>query len=65
MNNKIVIGTYTEELEVRIAKVRLEEQGIESWILNKKDSAYIPIGYIELYVEERNQEKAREILEQI
>jgi hypothetical protein len=65
MSDKIVIRTFTEEFEVRVAKMTLQEHGIESWILNKKDSAYIPIGYIELYVDERDHEKASEILKEL
>ena len=47
---KVLIRTYSEEYEIHIAQIKLRQQGIESWIMNKKDSAYVPIGHLELYV---------------
>ncbi|MGY6561305.1 MAG: hypothetical protein ACXITV_04305 [Luteibaculaceae bacterium] len=36
--------------KVEFIKALLAEEAIESIIMNKQDSAYKPIGYVELYV---------------
>lgn len=63
MKEKIVLRTFDESYEVVVAQAKLREHGIESWIMNKKDSAYIPIGYFELYVTRDEITLARDILE--
>ena len=45
-----------------IIRSLLEQNGIEPFILNKRDSMY-PIGYIEVFVSEENAEDARKIIE--
>jgi hypothetical protein len=49
---------------VQIVKAVLEENGIESFEMNKKDSSYITVGEIELYVKEDEVPLARIIIEQ-
>lgn len=62
MENNLVMFSVSE-IKVMTARHILEEAGIESFVLNKKDSAHAGIfGHIELYVKEANQEKARKIL---
>lgn len=46
-----------------ILKGTLEEEEIEVQLLNKQDSAYVPIGHVELYVLRHNTLKAIRIIE--
>jgi len=52
------------ELKIITAKYLLDEAGIQSFSLSKKDSSYPGMfgGNIELYVNEENAERARNIL---
>jgi len=49
---------------VQIVKAVLEDNGIETFELNKKDSTYITVGEIELYVKQEEVSLARIIIEQ-
>ena len=49
---------------VEIVKAVLEDNGIETFELNKKDSTYITVGEIELYVKTEEVSLARIIIEQ-
>lgn len=51
-----------ESLKVNVAKSLLSERGIESVILDKKDSAYVVIGRSELHVPKEKAEEAINIL---
>jgi len=52
------------ELKIVTAQHVLRESGIESFVMNKKDSAHAGIfGDIELYVEKDDSDRARKILE--
>jgi len=60
------IAVYRSELphRVAIAKAVLEDSGIVSMELNKKDSNYIILGEIELYVRSEDVPLAKIIIEQ-
>jgi hypothetical protein len=51
----IKIYSSTEIQEIEIVKAALEDNEIPSFIINKKDSSYISIGEIELYVAAENE----------
>ena len=55
----------SDEYLVSIAKDLLENMGIESVVLNHKDSSYLLWGEAEVYVTDQNEAQAREILKQI
>ena len=63
MDDKVVLKSYENKYEANIDHRRLAENKIESWIIDKKDSAYVMIGDIELYVDAENFEKAKEIID--
>jgi hypothetical protein len=46
-----------------ITKQMLEENGVNVVILNKQDSSYLMFGSIELYVHEKELNKAKKLLE--
>lgn len=48
-----------------IARELLENNGINSVILNQKDSSYTSFGNIELYVNKNDEEKALELLKEL
>lgn len=51
--------------KVEIAKSLLENNGINSVILNQVDSVYKIFGNIELFVREEDEQKALEILKEL
>ena len=64
MDNKSeTIFFSLSEIKVLAAQNMLREAGIESYVINKKDSAYAGLfGDIELHVNKDDAEKARELL---
>jgi len=52
-----------DQFKVLIARDILEENGINSVIMNQKDSSYTSFGDVELYIEEQNEEEALRILD--
>jgi len=54
-----------ELYQAEIAKELLENSEINSVIMNHKDSEFIQIGDIEVYVNEADEEKAVEILKEL
>ena len=52
-----------ESLKINVAKARLSDHGIESVVMDKKDSAYVVIGMSELYVPRERASEAVKILE--
>jgi hypothetical protein len=61
---KNIFATGDEYL-VSIAKELLEENGIDSVVINHKDSSYVWLGEVELYVRDENETKALEVLKQL
>ena len=56
------IWTSTELYQVELAKQKLEENGIEAFIINKLESITHAIGHVELFVSEENVASAEKIL---
>jgi hypothetical protein len=58
------ISVYTTDQihQSEIIRSLLQQNEIEPFILNKRDSMY-PVGYIEVFVSENDAEKARKIIE--
>jgi len=61
----IIVYSTADEYLGTIAKELLQENDIESVMMNHKDSAYAFMGEIEIYVSEENEKQAVEILEQL
>ena len=59
------VFSSSDEYLVSIAKDLLENSGIECVVINHKDSAYVIWGEAELYVSDKNEAQAREILKQL
>jgi hypothetical protein len=51
--------------QAEIAKDLLENNGINAVIMNQKDSSYTSFGNIEVFVNEKDEEKALEILKEL
>ncbi len=62
MDDKIMIHRSDQEFEVNLLKLKLENSGIPAWILNKHDSSYNTFGDVELFVDRKNEDKAKEII---
>lgn len=63
-NNWVKIYSSTQQHLVEIAKGVLKENGIDSVILNKKDSAYNMWGDLELYASQQDALEALSIIKQ-
>lgn len=62
-DNKQVVFRTNEEHLARLNIMKLEEEGIKVFYINKKDSSYNNFGQIELYVERENVIKAKYIID--
>lgn len=58
------IKIFGDNLEhsVMLVKLKLEENGIQSIVINKKDSSYNAFGEVELYIRKENTVKARHLI---
>ncbi len=59
---RLVFKTREHHL-ISIMKLKLEEEGIQVYVINKMDSAYNNFGEIELYVSHEDVVKAKYIIE--
>jgi len=59
-----IVYTSDQPHRVEIAKAVLHDSGIHAVEVNRKDSNYISLGEIELYVQEEEAPLAKVILEQ-
>lgn len=66
LNQKKMIKLLSTENpnKAEITKQMLEENNITVVLLNKQDSSYLMFGAIELYVNEKQLEQAKELLNQ-
>lgn len=62
MENPVKILRSNQSFEVDLLRAKLQENGIESYVVNKQDSAYVMLGEIELFVDASNLEKAKSLL---
>ena len=54
-----------DQFKVLIAHDILKENGINSVIMNQKDSSYNSFGEVELYIEEQDEHEAMRLLDQL
>jgi len=64
-DNWISIYSADQTWLAEIARQILEENGIESVVINKRDSSYLVFGDVEVYVSQENAEKSKELLKNI
>ena len=62
MEGMIKIWTSPEPYQVELAQQKLEENGIEAFIINKQETITHASGYVELYVNEKDVTDAEKIL---
>ena len=62
MEGMIKIWTSPEPYQVELAQQKLEENGIEAFIINKQETITHASGEVELYVAEENVTDAEKIL---
>lgn len=60
----VKIMDSSEGLAINLASAKLDDEGVQNVILDKKDSAYVVIGRAELYVLKTDEEKARKIIQE-
>jgi hypothetical protein len=58
----VKVYAANDEVQAELVNATLHAAGIETRVLDKKDSAYVMIGEVHIYVEEGNLEKARKLL---
>ena len=62
--NIVKVYESADPVKAEIANAILHKNGIRTMELNKKDSAMVFLGVVELYTEEGDAEEARELLEE-
>jgi Putative prokaryotic signal transducing protein len=62
MEGMVKIWTSTQPYQVELAKQKLQENGIEAFVINKQETITQAIGDVELYVAEENVTNAEKIL---
>lgn len=64
---KDLVSVYSsdQDYQIQIARELLDENGIESFLLNQHDSVIPTVGVIELYVNAKDEQKAKEILKKL
>jgi hypothetical protein len=60
-----VVYSSDQDYQIQIARELLDENGIESFVLNQHDSVIPTIGTIEVYVSIKDQLQAEEILKKL
>ena len=61
----VVVYTTDKDYQIQIAQELLDENEIESFVLNQQDSVIPSIGNIELYVHKDNQLQAEKLLKKL
>ena len=60
---KTLLLSTADNLKVDIITSKLQNEGIPTWIINKKDSMYMTFGHIEVYVQKNHFSRAQELIE--
>ncbi len=58
------VYSSSDPFKIEIVKGMLEDEGIHSFVINKKDSAYL-FGEVELYVEVENAFQANQLIKKV
>ena len=61
----IKIFSTQEVFKAKVLEAKLQENGIECYIMNKQDSAYLMFGNIGIYTKEPDVERAKKLIEEI
>ena len=64
MENWVSVHTTANEFEAGIIKGLLENEGISAVVLNRKDSAYVFLGEINIMVSAHDQVRAEQIIKE-
>ena len=62
-NNWVKVYSTNQLYQAEITKAVLKDHDIDTVILNKQDSAYVPIGEVELYATKDNALKASHLIQ--
>jgi len=62
MENWICVYTTGQEYHAELVRGYLANENIEAVVLNKKDSAYVCFGYVEVYVQPEDENLAIELI---
>ncbi|MFT5166051.1 MAG: hypothetical protein ACI8P3_001282 [Saprospiraceae bacterium] len=66
MENPVKLFSSDQILEVEFLITKLEDQNIESYMVNKQDSAYVGLfGTVELFVDAPDLERAQAIMKEV
>lgn len=61
----VILNTFPLEYQAALLKAALDEEGIECFINNRRDSAYRFMGEVEVYVKNKDYVAARHIAEKL
>ncbi len=62
MEEKVLLISLQDRLKTEVLYNRLQENGIECWLLNKQDSSYMTFGHFEIYINQKDEKLAKELL---
>ena len=60
----VMVYTLKKEYNAEMLQEVFDDNKINCVMINKKDSSYVPIGNIEVYVHKDNEEKAKELIKE-
>lgn len=63
MNDWVCVFTTDQAHRAELIRMVLEDKDIEAVVVNKKDSAYITIGFVEVYVPSKDVILAKHIIQ--
>ena len=62
MTDRHLLTTFENSFEADLVYNKLQEHNVPVWLLDKKDSAYTVLGFVELYILPTDIEKATALL---
>ena len=63
-NEWIRVYTFEDPIQGELANAFLHEQGIDSRLINRKDSAFLMLGQVEIHTRAEDAERARSLIEE-
>ncbi len=63
MEDPTKVFASNDPVKTKLIQGLLERNGIESSLLDRKDSAYVMLGEVAVFVDKKDEEKAKDLIE--